>query len=97
MEDPWVSGFINSVDEPPFTELTQKEESALGNEVGEKMIGSALVMLNLSWNIQVNKSANSLAIRIWHIEKRTLVWRFRLGSHYLVDEVYKENEQTLKS
>ena len=84
MEDAWVSGFINFVDELPFTELiplTQKEGSALGNEGGDKMIGSALVMLNLSWNIQVNKSGKSLAIRVWHIEKRTLVWRFRLGSH----------------
>ena len=84
MEDPWVSGFISFVDGLLFTELvplTQEEGSGLGNEAGEEMMGSALVLLSLSWNIQVERSGKPLAIRIWHTEKRNLVWRFRLGSH----------------
>lgn len=56
MEVPWVSSSISFVDGMPFTKLvplTQQEGAIWGKGIGEKMMISALVMLSLSWNIQV--------------------------------------------
>lgn len=61
--------------------LTPEEGAGLGNGVEKKMMSSALVMLSLGWNIQVESPSKPLVIRIWHTEKRKQGWSFRLGSH----------------
>lgn len=81
--NPWVSGLVSFVDRLSFAELvplTQEEGAGLRNGFKE-MMSSALVMLSLGWNIQVEKPDRPLARRIWQTEKRNWDWRFRLGSH----------------